>query len=63
MKIERAAAAAIRLKTWFKVGAHKNVIVSENPDAAQNQIARAVEVIIFVIRALVNPRTLSKTTF
>ena len=61
-KPERATAAAIRAKTGFKVVAHKNVIVSENPDAAQNaqnQVARTAEVLRFVFRALTYPRTVS----
>ena len=62
-KPERATAAAIRAKTGFKVVAHKNVIVSENPDAAQNQMARTAEVLRFVFRALVYPRTVSTVSF
>ena len=36
-------------------------MVSETPDVAQNQIARAAEVLRFVIRAVIYPRTVSKT--
>ena len=60
-KPERVTATLIAPQSGFKVGGRKNIIVFENPDPAANRIARAAEVLSFVIRAVIYPRTVSKT--